>query len=318
MSVKDRSQNKDVGSHFGVTEPSKTRMANSPFGVTEPGQNYAGGSQFGVTELMNNQPAESRESDQAVSEPLEVVVSLFPGADIFGRGFEDEGGFCVVRGPDPLWGGDIRDFQVPVGFCDGIIGGPPCQDFSGLRRDEPTGYGMEMIREFTRIVRKARPMWWLMENVAGVPDVKIDGYNWQRLDVRASEFGLSNRRLRHFQWGSCEGDELVLPRVDNGKRGPIALASNSGPDWSVFLSQQGLPADFDLPGMTWAGKKRAVGNGVAYPVARALARAVKGRVPAGSVRLCKCGCGRPVTGRQKCAGAGCRKRLSLRRRAQRV
>lgn len=39
--------------------------------------------------------------------------------------------------------------------------------------------------------------------------------------------------------------------------------------------QQGLPADFDLPGWTVAGKCKAVGNGVPMAMGRALAKAVK-------------------------------------------
>lgn len=35
-----------------------------------------------------------------------LVLSLFPGIGLLDRGFEAEG-FCVVRGPDLLWGGDV-------------------------------------------------------------------------------------------------------------------------------------------------------------------------------------------------------------------
>ena len=40
------------------------------------------------------------------------VLSLFPGIDVLGLGFEQEG-FIVVRGPDPLWGSlhDVRRFH---------------------------------------------------------------------------------------------------------------------------------------------------------------------------------------------------------------
>jgi hypothetical protein len=47
----------------------------------------------------------------------DLVLSLFPGIDLLGRGFEAEN-FCVVRGPDILWGGDIRSFHVPAGRFD--------------------------------------------------------------------------------------------------------------------------------------------------------------------------------------------------------
>ena len=34
------------------------------------------------------------------------MLSLFPGIGLLDMAFEEEG-FCVVRGPDLLWGGDI-------------------------------------------------------------------------------------------------------------------------------------------------------------------------------------------------------------------
>src|SRR4051812_46756528 len=100
---------------------------------------------------------------------IPLVLSLFPGIDLLGMGFEQVG-FCVVRGPDLLWGGDVRHFDVPAGRFDGFIAGPPCQDFSGFRRSAPTGYGDEMLAHFRRLVTEGGPFWWLMENVARVPD----------------------------------------------------------------------------------------------------------------------------------------------------
>ena len=106
-----------------------------------------------------------------------LILSIFPGIDLLGRAFEEQG-FCVVRGPDLLWGGDIRQFHPPANAFWGVIGGPPCQDFSRLRRDEPTGYGLEMLAEFIRVVTEANPEWWLMENVDRVPTVTgLDGHS---------------------------------------------------------------------------------------------------------------------------------------------
>jgi hypothetical protein len=39
-----------------------------------------------------------------------LLLSLFPGIDLLGRGFELEG-FNVVRGPDPIFGGARTPFQ---------------------------------------------------------------------------------------------------------------------------------------------------------------------------------------------------------------
>ena len=247
----------------------------------------------------------------------QLVLSVFPGVDLLGRGFEDEG-FCVVRGPDLIFGGDVRRFSPPAGKFDGIIGGPPCQDFSSARRCEPTGNGRLMLAEFVRVVEVARPDWWLLENVPGVPDVKIDGYNWQRLDVRASEFGLRQRRLRHIQFGSRYGMVLVLKRnAPERITAGAVMASDSETPWAKFCQLQGLPAGFDIPSFTTAAKRTAVGNGVPLPMARGLARAVAGMVPADSVNLCACHCGRRVTRRQVYAGAACRMRAMRRRNLSR-
>lgn len=252
-----------------------------------------------------------------------LVLSLFPGIDLLGRGFEDEG-FCVVRGPDPLWGGDVRSFTPPAYVFHGVIGGPPCQDFSKARRSAPTGHGQAMLDEFVRCVEQAAPSWFLMENVPGVPDIEVRGYRLQRLDLRANEVGLRQRRLRHFQFGRSLGAALMLPdRVRGPVTGQAALASEGhGKErrgWVEFCALQGLPADYDLPGFTLSEKYRAVGNGVPVPMAAFLARAIKAwsetawTVDPGSVRLCLCGCGRQVSGKQVSALPACRKRLQRRR-----
>lgn len=247
-----------------------------------------------------------------------LVLSLFPGVDLLGRGFEGEG-FCVVRGPDELWGGDIRTFTPPAGHFDGVIGGSPCQDFSRLRRSPPTGYGLAMLAEFVRCVETAGPDWFLLENVPGVPDVAPLGYQVQRFDLRANECGLPQQRLRHFQFGSRRGCVLVLDRDERGPVTARAAVAVEGSQlnrrgWGDFCEAQGLPRDFELPGMTLTGRYQAVGNGVPVPMASFVARAIRdSMVPAGAVRLCACGCGRRVEGKAVSAGPACRKRLQRRR-----
>lgn len=264
-------------------------------------------------------------TDQVITHG-KIVVSLFPGVGLLDMAFE-QAGFCVLRGPDKIFGGDIRAFHPPEGHIWGVIGGPPCQEFSGLRRLPPTGYGVEMLIEFARCVTEAKPEWWLMENVARVPNVAELGhiytdklaniYTWQRFDMNQAWY-CDVTRLRHIQFGSLSGRLLnVTRRSITNVTAPAALASDDRP-FQELLHLQGLPPDFDLPGFLAVEKKRAVGNGVPLPMGRALARAVIDAYScdlAGSQqRLCLCGCGRPVTGRAKYAAnemgntAACRKR----------
>lgn len=259
-----------------------------------------------------------------------LVLSIFPGIDMLGRGFEAEG-FYVVRGPDMIWGGDIRSFHVPKSF-NGVIGGPPCQDFSNARRTAPTGEGLAMLNEFKRIVGEAQPDWWLLENVERVPDVAINGYTTQRFDLNARECGMIQHRRRHFQFGSPISQPLiVIPQrtspATQSRIEPTCMATEGSRaerrTWADFCELQGLPRDFNLPGLSIEAKYRAVGNGVPIPMARVVARAIREAVnsPGSNMRaesrLCACGCGRLLTGQrsdQKSATPACRKRLEKRRR----
>lgn len=270
------------------------------------------------------------------------VLSIFPGVDLFGQAFELEG-LCVLRGPDPLWGGDVRRFHPPAGHFWGLIGGPPCQDFSSLRRHgqptkRPSGHGLEMLGEFRRVVSEAEPEWWMLENVARVPDVRIEGYHWQRLDVDLKWFRDATR-LRHVQYGSRSGRMLNIARgasqpapsrpidASREKLPGAALAGDRRP-FAEVCRLQGLPEGFDLPGFTVEGKTRAVGNGVPIPMGQALARAVLAAYGRGPVTLqltldgqaepvgrCPCGCGRPVTIGKSYFDFACRKRAQRRRDA---
>jgi DNA (cytosine-5)-methyltransferase 1 len=260
-----------------------------------------------------------------VNRPDRIVLSLFPGVGLLDRQF-DAAGFCVVRGPDLLWGGDVRTFKPPVGWAFGVLGGPPCQDFSAKRRSKPTGYGLAMLAEFRRIVNAVRPEWWLLENVARVPDVRIAGYTWQRFALDQAWFEPVSR-LRHFQFGSLSGKLLDVPtgrRIANAV--PAALACDDRP-WPVVRALQGLPDDYDLPGFSAAGKVAAVGNGVPQCLASIVAAAVVDAYGVGKcdspgcatvtaaaeLLRCRCGCGRTVRGKQRYAGPACRKRAERRR-----
>lgn len=255
---------------------------------------------------------------------MKLVLSLFPGADLLGRGFELEG-FCVVRGPDILWGQDVRGFTPACRKFDGVIGGSPCQDFSKARRCPTTGEGLELLKEFVRCVDVAEPPWFLLENVPGVPSLwNFIGYpsDWtiQRFNLKASEFGCRQSRLRCFQFGWRDGlGPMVIHRGEAGRGvSPAAMASEGKRkhrrSWADFCELQGLPRDFALPGLSLAARYRLVGNGVPVPMARAVAAAVKSRT--GTLRrLCVCQCGREVPAGRTLATAACRKRMQRARDA---
>jgi DNA (cytosine-5)-methyltransferase 1 len=140
-----------------------------------------------------------------------LVLSLFPGIGLLDHAFELEGS-CVVRGPDVIWGGDIRSFHPPSGVFAGIIGGPPCQSFSSLAQlvrangHEPK-FG-NLIPEFERCVSESQPDWFLMENVPAAPEPKIEGYGMTPFMLDNSHlesgdgWGHEQRRIRKFCFGT--------------------------------------------------------------------------------------------------------------------
>lgn len=281
-----------------------------------------------------------------------LILSLYPGIDLFSRPFEALG-FSVVRGPDLILGQDIRHFHVPAGVFSGVIGGSPCQEFSGLRREAPTGYGLEMLYHYTRILQEAQPEWFLLENVARVPNiVKPDSYSWQRFELNQAWYS-DVSRLRHFQFGHRDGLTLLNPPYQTGRTAEHGAATASDDrSFEQLKYYQGLPSDFDLPSFTVEGKKKAVGNGVPLVLGTVLAQLINKHVygvtdqannpvtalrdffvtvpgaetvtdqgntsvtrrlnHAVTARACNCGCGRVVVGKAQYHNAACRKRVSRR------
>lgn len=132
-----------------------------------------------------------------------LVLSLFPGIGLLDMAFEEEG-FCVVRGPDLLWGGDIRRFHPPAGRFDGVIGGPPCQFASQLvHLVRANGHRVadNLIPEFERVVEEAGPTWFIMENVPRAPAPRVSEYWVSAHVLRDVEVGGATSRIRRFSFG---------------------------------------------------------------------------------------------------------------------
>jgi DNA (cytosine-5)-methyltransferase 1 len=232
----------------------------------------------------------------------ELVLSIFPGIGLLDHAFEEEG-FTVVRGPDVLWGGDVRRFHPPAGVFGGVIGGPPCQAFSGLvRLVHANGHEVRfgnLIPEFERVVAEGAPSWFVMENVREAPEPSVPGYRVASRVVNNRWFGAEQDRERRISFGSADGRPLVYDVAlfeptgyvrtvtsNSGGRGKGQRSSSGkgfGPNgqghrfrYPDACRYQGLPEDFlaDAP-FTAEGKLKAVANGVPLPMGRAIARAVR-------------------------------------------
>ncbi len=240
-----------------------------------------------------------------------LVLSLFPGIGLLDRAFEEEG-FCVVRGPDLLWGGDVRAFHPPAGKFDGVIGGPPCQAFSRLAHMvRQNGYQSKfgnLIPEFERCVQEAGPLWFVMEEVPDAPRPAVRGYNVDAKLLNNRWLGETSNRLRRISFGT-RGDtlqwmalpvmvEALMPseyeyaavsgssaipikiggsgKVKAGRKvSPLPFHSQSATAFLELVRKQGLPTGYDLPAFTVTAKCQALGNGVPLAMGRAIAKAVR-------------------------------------------
>lgn len=226
-----------------------------------------------------------------------LVLSLFPGIGLLDQAFE-EVGFCVVRGPDLLWGGDIRAFSPPPDRFDGIIGGPPCQRFSGLGNVNRARWGddsvmPDMIPDYSRVVERARPVWFVMENVpaAPLPDTPSYIVTSQLCDNRWC--GGEQRRRRRFTFGHNRVNAGMKPRAFSIATVALealdelpTVVSTGQADWKgsaqrnratieYMARAQGIdPRRFDHSPFTVTELRRAIANGVPLPMGRAVAEAV--------------------------------------------
>lgn len=236
-----------------------------------------------------------------------LVLSLFPGIGLLDMAFEEEG-FCVVRGPDLLWGGDVRHFHPPAGKFDGVIGGPPCQPFSQLvHMIRANGYEPRhenLIPEFERVVDEAQPEWFVMEEVPAAPLPSVAGYIVKDYPLNNRWLGEVQERKRRISFGTRDGRPLLIELAaleavewdfavtGDSRRRPVAMLAggkkksggktsslNRGGgslDLATMVQRQGLPAGFlaHAP-FTVSAKRQMVGNGVPIPMGRAIAKAVK-------------------------------------------
>ena len=221
-----------------------------------------------------------------------LVLSLFPGIGLLDMAFEEEG-FCVVRGPDLLWGGDVRRFHPPAGKFDGVIGGPPCQLFSGLNnlaRVQGTVF-LSLIPEFDRCVMEAAPTWFLMENVPDAPMPSVAGYIVKDRIVNNRWLGEVQHRKRRFSFGTEDGRELhpEYAALENVHFEPAVTAAHAGyrrvhngkPKIRRFTPDEaakfpGLDATFLRTAPFTAQRRlKVLANGVPLPMGRAIAKAVR-------------------------------------------
>ena len=169
------------------------------------------------------------------------------------------------------------------GELSGLIGGPPCQGFSGIGRHSPGDERNNLFSEFFRLVRETLPAFYMAENV---PNIMHDKFKALRdaalslvppsyvrlapIEVNASLYGAPTRRTRVFFIG-----------YDPSRLHPLTTASFSPPAdlpaVKVREALDGLPGDIDPGWQDEAAGWRRVGPYPETPFGEHL----RSRVPEG-------------------------------------
>jgi DNA (cytosine-5)-methyltransferase 1 len=200
------------------------------------------------------------------------IVSLFAGAGGLDLGLQ-QAGHEIVWANDvdsdcvksysknlggTIWEGDVRDVSPgDIPRADVVTAGLPCQGFSmaNLRRS-PNDERNAMYLEFLRVLRAARPRYFLAENVKGllslgggrafrriVSDFSACGYDVEHRILNAADFGVPQHRERVFIVGTRK--DLT---VDAGFPWPAPTHSGNGghsselrPWVSIAEALRGIP-----------------------------------------------------------------------------
>lgn len=223
----------------------------------------------------------------------QLVLSIFPGLGIWERAFV-ELGWCVVRGPEKLLGGDIKDFTAMAGKFDGVIGGIPCQAFSKARNvgdpSKMTERFGDLTPEFDRIIQEAAPAWWLSENV---PEAPVPANAVFAEVLNSADFGATQSRRRRFcsnlllmpkpieryrdLWPTVTATEHKIAKTKS--TGSVRARAGRKVGRRMTLPEInesfGMPPDWQTPCLTTAYQYHMRGNAVPLPMARALAIAIQ-------------------------------------------
>jgi DNA (cytosine-5)-methyltransferase 1 len=211
------------------------------------------------------------------------VLDVFCGAGGFSEGFR-QAGFRIAAGtdidpdacatytynfPDAVTVcGDLTKEATrarvveAAGAVDVVVGGPPCQAFSQVRNhdralNDPRN---RLYREFLRLLKRVQPRAFVMENVPGLAqlrvqeriakDLVLDGkYRVSVQEVDACDFGVPQTRKRllfvglNSSLGTCPevlrgsraSECLLLARTENGSVG--YEPAPSGLDGRQFLAR---------------------------------------------------------------------------------
>lgn len=141
---------------------------------------------------------------EAGFEPVLAVEWDLPAATTYAANFGD----------DHVFHGDIAALpEDSVPEVDVVIGGPPCQGFSNLGMRDPADPRNRLWRDYVRVVRRARPSVFVIENVDrfhrsmefALLQAELADYEMAHGVLNAADYGVPQRRHRTIVIGSRVG-----------------------------------------------------------------------------------------------------------------
>lgn len=241
-----------LGKALGV-QPATIKTLRARGQVPEPTETVGGSSVWAKEDIYSFFDVWPKEGERRLSSlppanhDLPSVLDLFSGCGGLSLGFQ-KASFDVLAGYDN-WPCAVDTYRANMGHeahlldlsdvprvieslkpwydsdrIPGIIGGPPCQDFSSAGKRQE-GERADLTEKFARLVEEFEPPFFVMENVAraqhasafkrAVETMRNTGYFINYLVIDASKVGVPQvrKRLITFGFKNQETSEAVLERL---------------------------------------------------------------------------------------------------------
>jgi DNA (cytosine-5)-methyltransferase 1 len=174
-------------------------------------------------------------------------------------------------GTDHVFLGDITDWaNTDVPKADVILGGPPCQGFSGLGKGNPDDPRNQLWRQYFNVVKKASPKIFVIENVDRFStsqefedlrkEFKEAGYEIVESLLNAADFGVAQARKRTIIIGTRSDLPMVTHPTPTHGRSDSLEATRSDEEKNTQLSFSDAPSGSDLRVSSWVTLRECLKN----------------------------------------------------------